>query len=118
MSDYEFELPWPPSINSYWATFRGRRLISKKGREYKKVVLDKLTELGLRGENVTEKLSFHMTLNPPTLRKYDVDNFTKCVFDSLSNAEFWEDDEQVHKLTVVKGEKTPPGNVIVKVTKL
>ena len=118
MSDYEFELPWPPSINSYWATFRGRRLISKKGRQYKKDVAEILKEIDLNGELVKENLSFHMTLNPPTLRKYDVDNFTKCVFDSLSNADFWVDDEQVCKLTVVKGVKSPPGNVLVKVTKL
>lgn len=116
MSDYEFKLPWPPSINSYWATFRGRRLISKKGRLYAKEVDQILDDLNLKGEMISNRLCVHITLNPPTLRKYDVDNFNKCLFDALSKSGFWVDDEQVVKLTIEKGIKTPPGNAVVKVT--
>jgi len=35
--------------------------------------------------------------------------------DALSNANFYADDSQVHKLTIVKGEKVKGGNVLVKV---
>lgn len=28
-------LPWPPSVNTYWRTFRGRMLISAHGRDYR-----------------------------------------------------------------------------------
>jgi Holliday junction resolvase RusA-like endonuclease len=34
----EVTLPFPPSVNTYWRTFRGRMIISAKGREYREVV--------------------------------------------------------------------------------
>ena len=115
---YEFTLPYPPSINGYWRTFRNRQIISKRGREYKKAVAEAMALLNLDNELIDCPVEFEMTINPPTLRKYDVDNFTKGVFDSLSNCKFWVDDEQVIKLTVRKGVKTKGGNVLVKVNKV
>jgi crossover junction endodeoxyribonuclease RusA len=38
----ELTLPFPPSVNTYWRTFNGRMLISKKGREYRKAVADQV----------------------------------------------------------------------------
>lgn len=116
MSEYEFTLPWPPSVNGYWRSFGGRQIISKRGREYVKSVNDAMSELGLCGELLTQPLSVSIELNPPTLRRYDIDNFTKGVFDALSKCEFWVDDEQVVSLSIKKGVKTPPGNVVVQVS--
>ena len=59
-----------------------------------------------------------MVLNPPTLRKYDVDNFNKALFDGLTHAGFWVDDEQIQRLSISKGVKTVGGNVVVSVTVL
>lgn len=115
---YEFEMPWPPSVNGYWRAFRNRQIISKRGREYRKDSLLLLDSLGLSNENIESRLSVSVTLNPPTLRKYDVDNFTKAAFDALSVANFWLDDEQVDRLVVTKGEKTKGGNIKIKVTVL
>ena len=56
-----------------------------------------------------------LVLNPPTLRKYDIDNFCKSLFDALTVGEFWIDDEQVDRLTVTKGVKTKGGNIQIKV---
>ena len=39
----------------------------------------------------------------------------KALFDAMSHAEFWLDDEQVQKLTVEKGVKIKGGNVQVKI---
>ena len=112
---YEFELPFPPSINGYWRTFRNRRIISKRGREYRAQAIEVMQSLNLKGESVSERLSVRLTLHPPTLRKYDCDNFTKAVFDALTHADFWEDDEQVDRLVIEKAEKVKGGKVIVKV---
>jgi len=109
--NYKFTMPWPPSINGYWRTFRNRQIISKRGREYRKAAIDHLHELGLFGENISQRLSVSLVLNPPTLRKYDVDNFNKALFDALSHGGFWIDDELIDRLTVTKGEKTKGGNV-------
>ncbi len=118
MSDYEFELPWPPSVNGYWRTFRNRQIISKRGREYRANAIEIMQSYGLSGEMLTERLQVSLTLYPPTIRKYDIDNFCKAAFDALSHCKFWVDDEQIDKLTISKGNKTPPGKIVIKVTKL
>ncbi|AUR89918.1 endodeoxyribonuclease [Vibrio phage 1.134.O._10N.222.52.B8] len=115
MSDYEFNLPFPPSINGYWRTFRNRQIISKRGREYRAKAHDVMQSLGLDNEKLSGRLEVRIVLNPPTLRRYDVDNFTKAVFDALTTCGFWVDDELVCKLTIIKGEKSPPGNVEVSI---
>ncbi len=69
----------------------------------------------LQGENIKGELSVSLVLHPPTLRRYDIDNFTKALFDALSKAEFWEDDSQVIRLVIEKGEKIKGGKVKVKV---
>ena len=118
MSDYEFELPWPPSVNGYWRTFRNRQIISKRGREYRAEAMKEMQRLGLIDEALTERLQVHLTLHPPTLRKYDIDNFCKATFDALSHARFWEDDEQIDSLSIRKTEKIKGGKIIIRVTKL
>ena len=113
MSHYDFNMPWPPSVNGYWRTFQSRQIISKRGREYRKLADDQLKKLGLNGENVSGRLALTIRLNPPTARKYDIDNFCKGLFDALSKSNFWEDDEQVDSLKITKGEKVKGGNVNV-----
>ena len=114
--NYEFEMPWPPSVGSCWRVFRNRLILSKRGREYRKEAIDRLKDLGLYQELLDCNLSVSMVLNPPTLRRYDIDNFNKALFDSLSHGEFWVDDEQVVSLKIRKGEKVKGGNVKLIVT--
>ncbi len=112
---YKFEMPWPPSINGYWRSFNNRQIISKRGRDYRKEALEKLRNLDLLNENISFPVIVYLTLNPPTLRKYDIDNFNKALFDALSHANFWNDDEQVVALNIRKGAKVKGGNVQVRV---
>lgn len=118
MPCYSFTLPYPPSVNGYWRAFRNRQIISKRGREYVNLVDSEMKKLMLHGEGLRCPIKFEMVINPPTLRSYDVDNFTKGVFDALSKCGFWEDDSQVVILTVIKGEKVKGGNVKVKIWNL
>lgn len=104
-------MPWPPSINGYWRTFRNRQIISKRGREYRKRAIQHIKELGLFDKQIASPVQIKMILNPPTLRKYDVDNFNKALFDAFSHAGFWLDDEQIDLLQIVKGKKIKGGNV-------
>lgn len=117
MSDYKFTLPYPTSINGYWRSFRGRQIISKRGREYREKAIEAMQSLSLDNENLSERLTVAITFNPPTLRKYDVDNFCKGVFDALTHSGFWIDDEQVDMLILIKGEKVKGGEVEINVTK-
>lgn len=115
MSDYKFTLPYPPSVNGYWRSFNGRQIISKRGRDYVGAVKSKMESINLNNELVSSRMHVSIKINPPTLRKYDVDNFAKGVFDSLTKCRFWVDDEQVDKLTIEKGEKIKGGNVEISV---
>ena len=112
---YEFKMPWPPSVGSCWRAYNNRFILSKRGRDYRKEAIEALENLNLKGESIRGKLSVSLTLNPPTLRRYDIDNFNKALFDALSHGEFWLDDEQVVTLTIKKGEKTKGGNVQLRV---
>lgn len=112
---YEFEMPWPPSVGSCWRAYNNRFILSKRGRDYRKDAIAKLKELGLFDEGISSTVSVSLVLNPPTLRRYDIDNFNKALFDALSHGNFWLDDEQVTSLTIKKGVKTKGGNVMVTV---
>lgn len=118
MSDYSFTMPWAPSVNSCWMHTRMGVKLSKRGRAYRVEAMLLMSEMGLSNELISRPVSMSIVLNPPSLRRYDVDNFSKSLLDALSHAKFWLDDEQVHKLTISKGEKVKGGNVEVIVTLL
>ena len=69
----------------------------------------------MQNESIDSNVTVSITLNPPTLRRYDIDNYCKGLLDSLTHAWFWLDDEQVVKLLIKKGEKVKGGRVDVKV---
>lgn len=114
----EFKMPWPPSVNGYWKPFNNRLILSAKGRKYRGSAVAQLIDLKLYNKNLSQSLSVELVLNPPTLARYDIDNFNKALFDALSHGKFWLDDEQVVKLTISKGVKTKDGNIELKVTAL
>lgn len=113
--DYELELPWPPSVNAWKTPIGNRMILTKRGRDYRKAVDLEMKRLGLHGEGVQGPLSVHVTLNPPSLRRYDVDNFTKSIFDALTHSGFWLDDDQIQSMTVSKGAKVAGGSVLLRV---
>ena len=112
---YEFEMPWPPSVNVWKTPFRNRMILTKRGRDYRQSVIDKCKELGIDNDLIECNVSISMVLNPPTLRKYDIDNFCKSLFDGLTKAAFWVDDEQITHLNIKKGIKVKGGNVKLKI---
>ena len=116
MNDYEFELPFPPSVNGMWKPFKSRLIICKRGRDYRAKAIEVMQSLGLFGEMTSDRLTMTIELYPPTLRRYDVDNFSKAILDALTHSKFWEDDEQVMKLTVEKKHKTAGGKAVIKIS--
>ncbi len=115
---YEFSLPFPPSVNAWKTPFRGRMILTKKGREYRKLVYDHMAELGLCGELVAGPVSISIVLHGPTNAKRDLDNFLKSPLDALTNCGFWHDDSQVNRLKIVRGEKVKGGRLDITVEKL
>jgi crossover junction endodeoxyribonuclease RusA len=106
-------LPWPPSVNHYWRTWRGRMLISRQGRAYRKQVGALLKAAGVTPES--GPLAVHIELYPPDRRKRDADNLLKAVNDSLQHGGAFHDDSQIVWLLVEKAEVVPGGKVVVRI---
>lgn len=74
-------LPWPPSVNTYWRSFRGRNILSEKGRNYKASAASAILLAGVR--RVLGPCRLRITLYPPDDRRRDSDNYNKPIFDAL-----------------------------------
>lgn len=92
-------LPWPPSINGYWRSIvRGKRpaqILSERGREYRDSVSASVLSQG--SPSLSGAVRVHERFYPPTLRKYDIDNFRKAYRDGLVHAGVIEDDHLIHE---------------------
>jgi crossover junction endodeoxyribonuclease RusA len=113
----KFRLPWPPTVNTYYAIYRGRKIMSQKGRDYKKTAQTKLHQMLIKGqiENLGDSnVSFHIRAFPGDKRKRDVDNILKALIDSCTGILF-DDDSQITELSIKKLKKVPYGYVIVEI---
>jgi crossover junction endodeoxyribonuclease RusA len=81
MPNLTIELPFPPSVNSMYATFKGRRILSREGREYKRRVGMIFSCHRVPPAVGEVKLTVHFYR--PT-RRGDLDNRLKVLQDSLT----------------------------------
>jgi len=95
----ELELPFPPSVNTYWRNFQGRMLISKKGREYRKTVAD-IVLLNRAAKHYQGKIKMTIEAWRPDGRKRDLDNLLKAPLDALTHAGVYLDDHLIVHLTI------------------
>lgn len=110
-------LPFPPSVNGYWRTFRGRMIISKRGREFREKCLEDIAkQISYSEREIEHHVEVSIILYPPSKRLMDIDNFTKGCFDSLTHAGIWKDDSQVKKLTIEWGEIVKGGKAEITIT--
>jgi crossover junction endodeoxyribonuclease RusA len=108
-------LPFPPTVNTYYRTFRGRMLISKKGREYKKIVEAECLRQRVHGKRLACRLFVEVFAYPPDKRKRDLDNMLKPLLDSLAGAGVFVNDSQIDDLRIVRGHQDKPGKVVVNI---
>lgn len=95
-------LPYPPSVNTYWG-FRGsHRFLTDKAKEFKKEVW--VSVINSRHEGFKDaRLSITINLYPPDKRVRDIDNVLKPLLDALTQAKLFDDDGQVDRLNVIRG---------------
>lgn len=117
MSQYRLELPWPPTVNTYWRHSRGRHYISEKGTQYRKDIIQIIQQQNLN-INTIARLKFSIIANQPDKRRRDLDNLQKAVFDSLVHAGFMADDEQIDDFRVRRGVQVKGGSLVVLITEL
>lgn len=97
-----FTLPYPPSNNNYYAVVRGRKVLSKKGREYRdEIAAQAKRELWPMFSKVYG-LAVDIEAWMPDRRRRDLDNVLKATLDALTHASLWADDSQVDDLRIYR----------------
>ena len=109
----EIELPWPPSVNTYYRTHRGRMLLSEKGRKYKKHVKSLWALLPKFGDL---RLMVEIYAFPPDRRKRDIDNIIKPVLDALEGAGVYDNDSQIDSLSIRRKGVVKGGSLLVTIS--
>lgn len=99
----KIKLPYPPSTNRYYRIFKGRMLISRDGRAYRKLVL-LCVKMKMMCKNLKEPVKMYIEAFPPDNRKRDIDNIQKPLIDALEKAEVFINDSQIKLLISEKKE--------------
>lgn len=108
-------LPWPPSINNYWRSYRGRVVISAKGRAWLKEAEIALLEQRIPRDRISHKLSVSIDQFPPDRRRRDIDNPYKVAGDLLVKAGVIEDDSLIYSLSMQRFDPEPPGKFVIRI---
>jgi len=115
--EYVLSLPFPPSLNHYWRTGRGRTYISEAGEAFRTEVIWLIMQARLN-KGIASRLKVDILANMPDKRRRDLDNLPKAVFDALTHAGFMLDDSQIDDFRVRRGEIEKGGALVVRVTEL
>lgn len=99
----ELILPWPPSVNTYWRTFRGRMIISKAGRDYRTAVAEQVVIQSV-GKFFDKQIVVCILAYRPDKRRRDLDNLLKAALDSMCSAGVYDDDSQIVDLRILWAE--------------
>lgn len=127
MNTLRFTLPWPPSVNGYWALGlikpKGRaprptHFLSDRGREYRVEALDALAKQRVPRGALKGRLRITATAYPPDERVRDVDNLWKGMLDALKHAEVIDDDGNIDDLHIRRGVKRKDGEVEFEVSEI
>ena len=95
-------LPFPPSVNTYYRRGAHTTYMSKGGREYKQKVAEYIADSNTPKLGAS-RLSLEIVLWPKDRRKYDIDNRIKALLDSLQDAGVFDDDEQIDQINIHRG---------------
>lgn len=111
-----FDLPYPPTINTYWRHVGAKVLISGKGRRYRKAVVAAMRLLFV--DELVGPLKLTATFHPPDNRRRDLDNLPKALLDALKHAGLYADDSQIRHMDIRFGPVVPGGRAAVCFTKI
>jgi len=96
-----FTVPIPPSVNEAYRSFRGRNILSRKGREwYKSVVQDIRSQVA--GNFVIGPCAVTYEYTFADNRRRDIFNYEKLLSDAITKAHVWNDDSQISDGRVIR----------------
>lgn len=103
----------PPSVNHYWVANGKARFLSKRAKDFIKLVA-----VFVKPHRSTARLKLDVTFHFPDRRTRDIDNHLKAILDALVKAGLCVDDEQFDELVVKRGSVMKGGLVILKVSEV
>jgi len=110
-------LPWPPSVNSIWATDRkGNWYSTKVATDFKELVKYAVYKAKSPKFNDSATISVEVIAYPPDNRKRDLDNIFKILADALQEAKVYKNDVQIKRIYMEMQEKDPNGKGYVGVS--
>lgn len=108
----------PPSINTYYRRAGTTMYLTKKGREFKKNMLEHLQNvLEYKTDPLENRLKVCIEIKFKERRKRDVDNYNKAILDSF-NGVIWTDDEIIDELTTKKSYGNKENMIIITIEKI
>lgn len=122
-TSYTLTLPYPVSTNVMWRHFRGRPVLSAKGREYKALAAQLAMDAGITpidGDVRLEVVLHAKKTKKPTGKRprcIDLSNSLKVAEDSLIGIAFT-DDAQTRVISMAYGEPIPGGALVITVSSL
>lgn len=117
----QIEMPYPISTNRYWRNFRGRPVVSKEAKDYRREIALRTHQNGLYAP-IDGPVRVDATLHPKKPLKpskseprcIDIDNALKVMLDALQGIAY-ENDSQVREIHIKRGEPVEGGALIVTV---
>jgi len=111
------ELPYPPSVNTYWRANGKRRFISKEGTLFKLAVhaycvKEKIQSFG------DKRLNVYINIHPRSKRRFDLDNCLKAILDAMMAAGVYDDDSQIDQLSINRVEPIVGGKSVVVINEI
>ena len=100
MKSITLTLPFPPSVNNYTAIVHGRKILSKRGREWQKQAEADL--LMQKPGRIAGEFEIEIEYVQPDRRRRDVDNLNKPILDALVKAGITSDDSDCIRMTATK----------------
>ena len=107
------DLPFPPTVNTYWRRVGSKTLISQKGRAYAEQVAW-ITRHSARfpaGKRAAVVVEAYM----PDKRNRDLDNLFKALLDSLVKAGVLVDDSVIDDLHIIRSGVIKDGKELVSI---
>lgn len=113
-SVWEGFLPFPPTLNTYYRHVGPKVLISRRGRDYRRLV--GLLLLGC--PRFSAPVSLELAVRPPDNRRRDLDNLLKGLQDALVHAGLLADDSLIRRLSMRMDAPVAGGLVSVRIAAL
>ena len=112
------QLPWPPSLNTYWRHVGHKTLLSAAGRQYRTDVIAAVFDQYPLHKPLESRLSVQITALPPDRRSRDLDNLLKGPLDAMEHAGVYVNDSQIDDLHIIRGPRLPGGHLVVFVERI